>query len=151
MPKVSRETVIQGATPRELYDVVTDYESYPRFFSDFTRCQVHRKDGPVWSVEFFAKVIKEVSYTLEITHDEQALTTRWTFVRGKLVSDSKGGWRFSEAPGGARVDYEAEIEVNAPLLPRMIKDKIQDAILNKSIASMFTQLEAEARRRRRTG
>ncbi len=149
MPKVNRETVIAGATPRELYDVVVDYESYPRFFKDFTRCVVRGRKGAVWTVGFFARVVKGVSYTLAIEHDEEALTTRWTFVKGKLVSDSKGGWRFSEAPGGARIDYEAEIEVKAPLLPRMIKNKIQDMILNKSIATMFTQLEAEAKRRRR--
>ena len=148
MPKVTRDTTIPGATPRELYDVVVDYESYPRFFKDFTRCKVHSREGATWTVEFFAKVIKEVSYTLKIVHDEEALSTRWTFVKGKLVSDSKGGWKFSESAGGARIDYEAEIEVKAPLLPSMIKNKIQDMILNKSIATMFTQLEAEAKRRR---
>lgn len=148
MPKVTRDTVIAGATPKELYDVVVDYASYPRFFKDFTRCVVKERQGSVQTVEFFARVIKEVSYTLRIDHDEEKLTTRWTFVKGKLVSDSKGGWRFSEAPGGARIDYDAEIEVKAPLLPRMIKNKIQDMILNKSIATMFTQLEAEVRRRR---
>jgi ribosome-associated toxin RatA of RatAB toxin-antitoxin module len=148
MPKVTRETVIAGATPRELYDVVVDYESYPRFFKDFTRCVIRERNGSTWTVEFFARVVKEVSYTLKIEHDEEALTTRWTFIRGKLVSDSKGGWKFSEVPTGARIDYEAEIEVKAPLLPRMIKNKIQDMILNKSIATMFTQLEAEAKRRR---
>tara|TARA_R110002072_G_scaffold44553_3_gene124547 strand:+ start:945 stop:1394 length:450 start_codon:yes stop_codon:yes gene_type:complete len=148
MPKVTRETVIAGATPRELYDVVVDYESYPRFFEDFTRCVIKERQGSTQTVEFFARVIKEVSYTLKIEHDEEQLTTRWTFVRGKLVSQSKGGWRFSETPSGTRIDYDAEIEVKAPLVPRMIKNKIQDMILNKSIATMFTQLEAEARRRR---
>jgi len=149
MPKVERQTTIQGVEARELYDVVTDYEAYPNYFKDFTRCKIHQKDGDVWTVEFFAKVIKEVSYTLRIEHDPEALETRWTFVRGKLVSDSKGGWSFTDLEGGgARIDYDAEIEVKAPLIPRRIKDKIQDMILNKSIGSMFTQLEAETKRRR---
>lgn len=147
MPGVTRTATISGATPQELYDVVTDYPSYPRFFTDFVRCTVLAEEGTTQTVEFTAKVVKEVSYTLKITHDPQALTTRWTFVRGTLVSESKGGWTFSEAPGGARIDYEAEIEVNAPL-PGFVKKKIQDAILNKSIGTMFTQLEKEARARR---
>ena len=148
MPKVERQTTIQGVEARELYDVVTDYEAYPSYFKDFTRCKIHEKQGNTWTVEFFAKVIKEVSYTLRIEHDPDALTTRWSFIRGKMVSDSKGGWSFTDVEGGARVDYDAEIEVKAPLIPRRIKDKIQDMILNKSIASMFTQLEAETKRRR---
>ena len=148
MPGVRRETTIAGVTPKELYDVVADYPSYPTFFKDFTRVQIlEDKGGGLQLVEFTAKVVKEVSYTLEIQHDAEALTTRWTFVRGSLVTDSKGGWSFTETGGGARVDYEAEIEVNAPL-PGFIKKKIQDAILNRSIATMFQQLEREVRRRR---
>jgi ribosome-associated toxin RatA of RatAB toxin-antitoxin module len=147
MPGVNRSTTVSGVTPQELYDAVTDYETYPSFFKDFTRVIVHAKDGNDWTVEFVAKVVKEVSYTLKIAHDPEALTTRWSFIRGTLVSDSKGGWSFSEAPGGAKIDYEAEIEVNAPL-PGFVKKKIQNAILNNSIGPMFTQLEAEARRRR---
>lgn len=146
MPGVTRQTDIRGLTPKQLYDVVTDYEAYPRYFTDFTRVVIHRKDGDAWDVEFVAKVVKEVSYTLNIVHDPDALTTRWTFIRGTLVTESKGGWTFIETPTGAHIDYEAEIEVNAPL-PGFIKKKIQDAILNRSIASMFTQLEREARRR----
>ena len=147
MPGVSKNAVIRGVAPQELYDVVTDYESYPRYFTDFTRCVVHTKDGNTWTVEFHVKVIKEVSYTLRIVHDPEALTTAWTFVRGTLVSESVGGWKFSESPDGAKIDYEAEIEVNAPL-PGFIKRRIQDAVLNKSIVTMFGQLEAEVRRRR---
>ena len=148
MPGVTRETVVPGVTPKELYDVVTDYPAYPNFFKDFTRVRIVSEEGDgVQVVEFTAKVVKEVSYTLRIAHDAEKLTTRWTFVRGTLITESKGGWSFSEAPGGAKIDYDAEIEVNAPL-PGFIKRKIQDAILNRSIATMFDQLAAEVRRRR---
>lgn len=147
MAGVTKNTHIRGVTPKELYDVVVDYESYPRYFKDFTRCIVHAKDGDTWTVEFRAKVIKEVAYTLKIVHDPEKLTTSWTFVSGQLVSQSIGGWKFHEVPDGTKIDYEAEIEINAPL-PGFIKKKIQNAILNTSIATMFVQLESEARRRR---
>ena len=147
MPGVTRNTTVPGVTPRELYDVVTDYPSYPRFFTDFTQVIVHAKEGETLTVEFKAKVVLEISYTLKIVHDPQQLTTRWSFIRGTMVTDSRGGWSFSETPGGARIDYEASIEVNAPL-PGFMKNKIQDAILNRSIATMFDQLAKEARRRR---
>jgi len=84
---------------------------------------------------------------MKIVHDPEQLKTRWTFIRGTIVSQSIGSWDFNEVEGGARIDYEAEIEVNAPI-PGFIKRRIQDAILNKSIATMFDQLEQEARRRR---
>ena len=147
MPGVTRTAEIHGLEPAELYAVVTDYESYPKFFKDFTRCRILEREGDVWTVEFTAKVIKEVSYTLRIVHDPEQLKTRWTFVRGSLVTDSRGGWSFTKTPSGTRIDYDAEIEVNAPL-PGFVKNKIQDAILNRSIATMFQQLEQEARQRR---
>jgi len=77
-----------------------------------------------------------------------ASTPRWTFLRGSMVSDSKGGWSFSTAPNGAKVDYDAMIEVNAPL-PGFMKNRIQDAILNRSIGTMFEQLDKEAKKRRK--
>jgi len=148
MPGVKRDTTIMGVTPKELYDVVVDYEAYPTFFKDFTGARIlQRKDANVWIVEFKAKAVKEVSYTLEITHDPEKLTTRWTFIRGQVVSDSRGGWTFTETPGGARIDYEASIDVNVPL-PGFVKRKIEDAVVNKSVATMFPALEREARRRR---
>lgn len=147
MPGVTRNTTVPGCTPRELFDVVVDYESYPRYFTDFTGVRILSKEGETWTVEFKAKVVLEISYTLKIVHDQEKLTTRWSFVRGTMVTDSRGGWSFSEAPGGARIDYEASIEVNAPL-PGFMKNKIQDAILNRSIATMFDQLAKEARRRK---
>ena len=148
MAGVERSEVIRGLEPRALYDVVTDYEAYPGFFRDFTRVRILEKQGPVWTVEFTARVVKEVSYTLAIVHDEEALRTEWTFVEGKLVTDSRGGWKLTAVEGGTRVDYHADLEVNAPL-PGFIKKKIQNAILNQSIATMFKALEAEARRRAR--
>ena len=146
MPGVTRTADIHGLTPKALYDVVTDYASYPRYFKDFTRVVVHQKDGDTWTVEFVAKVVTEVSYTLKIVHDSEKLTTNWTFVRGQMVTDSRGGWAFTETPSGAHIDYHADIEVNAPL-PKFIINKIQDAILNRSIATMFQQLEKETRAR----
>ncbi|MHC4831754.1 MAG: type II toxin-antitoxin system RatA family toxin [Planctomycetota bacterium] len=146
MPGVERNTVIRGIEPKKLYDVVIDYEKYPGYFTDFTKVRILSKDGDTWDVEFSAKVVKEISYVLRIVHDHEAFKTRWTFVRGQMVTDSRGGWTFTASEGGARIDYDAAIEVNAPL-PGFIKRRIQDAILNRSIATLFDQLEKEARRR----
>ena len=40
MPGVKKTTTIRGLTPKQLYAVVTDYESYPGFFKDFTRVRI---------------------------------------------------------------------------------------------------------------
>jgi ribosome-associated toxin RatA of RatAB toxin-antitoxin module len=150
MPGVNKSAVIRGISPKALFDVVTDYESYPRFFTDFAAVRILEKKGDTWTVEFKVGVpipmVKEVSYVLAITNDAAGLKTRWTFVRGQAVSDSKGGWTFTQTPDGTKVDYEAQMEVNVPL-PGFVKSKIQDLVLSKSIATMMDQLEKETRRR----
>src|SRR5438105_2049849 len=117
MREVERSHFVAGAKPRELYDIVTDYDHYPRFFPDFTAARVIARDGDHVRVEFRAKMVKEVRYTLDITHtpEGEQIGTRWTFVEGQIVSDSRGSWKFREENSGTRIDYKAGIDVRAPL------------------------------------
>jgi ribosome-associated toxin RatA of RatAB toxin-antitoxin module len=150
MREVERTHFVAGTTPRELFDIVTDYEQYPRFFPDFTGARVVSRQGDKVRVEFRAKMVKEVRYTLDITHKSEGpeLGTSWTFVEGQIVSDSRGAWNFREENGGTRIDYRAGIDVKAPL-PGFIINKISGAILGSSIPNMFKALEKEAAARKR--
>ena len=68
MREVERTHFLAGVTPRELFDIVTDYDHYPRFFPEFTGVRVVSRDGDKVRVEFRAKMVKEVRYTLDIVH-----------------------------------------------------------------------------------
>jgi hypothetical protein len=135
--------------------VVTDYACYPRIFPDFTGCKVVGGEGSVQRVEFRARVVVEVRYVLDITHDPEKLTTSWKYVEGEIVSDSEGGWQF-DCPEGARKDgedvtrirYRAGIAVKAPL-PKFVVNKISNALMGTSIPTMFKALEREALARKK--
>jgi ribosome-associated toxin RatA of RatAB toxin-antitoxin module len=148
---IQREYVVRGAKPREVYDIVTDYPAYPRFFPDFTGCRVLERDGGRQRVEFVAKVVVEVRYVLDILHDEEKLTTSWTFVEGKVVSDSVGGWSFFPQGEDTLIKYRAGLAVKAPLPPKFVINKISNALMGTSIPAMFKALDREvgARRARR--
>lgn len=147
LESIEREHVVRGATPRECYDVVTDYPCYPRVFPEFTGCRVLERDGARQRVEFTAKVVVEVRYVLDIVHDEPATTTRWTFVEGKVVSDSVGGWAFFSDGDSTRIKYHAGIAIKAPL-PRFVINKVSNALLGTSIPAMFRALDREVAARR---
>src|SRR5262249_28079722 len=125
-------------------------EHYPRFFPEFTGARVLLRDGDKARVEFRAKMVKEVRYTLDLVHCSEGpeLGTSWTFVEGQIVSDSRGSWKFRQEGDGTRIDYRAGIEVRAPL-PGFIINKISEAILNSSIPNMFRALEKEAAARKK--
>jgi len=144
---ISREHVIRGVEPKLLYDIVTDYGCYPRIFPEFTGCKVVKDEGDVKRVEFRAKLVVEVRYVLEIRHDPEKLTTKWTFVEGEVVSDSAGGWAFSKAGDDAKIQYHAGMSVKAPL-PKFVLNKVSNLLMGSSIPNMFKALEREATARR---
>ena len=45
MREVERTHFVAGAKPRELFDIVTDYDNYPRYFPDFTGARVLSRNG----------------------------------------------------------------------------------------------------------
>jgi len=144
---VERSTVVRGAAPRDLYEIVTDFEAYPRLFPELKAVRIVERRGPVVRVEFRAEVVLSVRYVLDLTCDPEALTVDWTFVEGEIVTDSVGSWRFAQVSDGAKVDYRVSMAIKAPL-PGFIIRRATDALVGASIPGMFASLDREARRRR---
>lgn len=144
---VERSVLIRDATPREVYDVVVDFDSYPRLFSEFKTVRVLDRRPPMVRVEFRAEIVLAVRYVLDVACDGDALTVDWTYVEGEIVADSRGSWRFTAEPGGTKVDYRTSVLIKAPL-PGFIVRKATDALVAASIPSMFTAIDREVRRRR---
>lgn len=138
---VHQEVVID-APPRAVWDVVVDYVNYPKFFPEFKTAEIIDREGTAQIVDFSADYGKLMSYTLRIDHDEKNLTTKWTYVGGDL-KDSKGGWKFAEAPGGkTHVTYDVDAQVGF-LVPKFVLDKLTAL----SVPKMFENLKAEVARR----
>lgn len=145
---VRRTHFVHGAAPREVYDVVVDFEAYPRLFTELTATRVIERDGGRVRVEFNVQVVIPARYVLDLTCDPEALTVEWTFVEGKVVTHSAGGWRFRGADGGTWIEYFASLEVRAPL-PGFVLRKISDAIVSLSLPAMFAAITREVGTRRR--
>ncbi|MBC8134252.1 MAG: SRPBCC family protein [Deltaproteobacteria bacterium] len=144
---VERSHHVAGAVPREIYDVVVDFEAYPRLFSEFKMVRIVDRTPPVVRVEFRVEVVLAVRYVLDLSCDPNALTINWTYVEGEVVVDSTGSWRFTAEGAGARIDYRAAVVIKAPL-PGFIVRKATDALVAASLPSMFASIEREVRARR---
>jgi ribosome-associated toxin RatA of RatAB toxin-antitoxin module len=145
---VERSFLLKGAAPREAYDVVVDFESYPRLFAELTSVRVLDRTPALLRVEFRASVVLPVRYVLDVRCDSDALTVDWTYVEGEVVADSTGGWRFHVDPAGTKVDYRASMTIKAPL-PGFIVRKATDALVSASLPGMFASIEREVNRRRK--
>src|SRR6188474_1729923 len=112
---VERTYLMRQTTPREVYDVVTDFEAYPKLFPEFKTVRVLERRPTGVRVEFRAEVVLAVRYVLDLACDPEALTVDWTFVEGEIVVDSTGGWRFTADREGTQVVYRAALTIKAPL------------------------------------
>lgn len=140
------EEVVIDEPPRAVWDVVVDYENYPKFFPEFKSCQVIDRDGTAQIVEFSADYGKLVTYTLRIEHDEAKLKTRWSYVGGDL-KDSTGGWEFQDAGGGkTRVLYDVDAAIGF-FVPKFVVDRLTKG----NVPKMFEQLKGEVARRAKKG
>ncbi|MES1205153.1 MAG: SRPBCC family protein [Pseudomonadota bacterium] len=143
---VERTHLIKGASPREVYDVVTDFDAYTRLFPEFKAVRVLERRPPVVRVEFRVELVLAVRYVLDLRCDADALTVDWTYVEGEIVVGSTGGWRFAPISDGTRVDYRAALSIKAPL-PGFVVRKATDALVAASLPGMFASIDREVRRR----
>jgi ribosome-associated toxin RatA of RatAB toxin-antitoxin module len=144
---VERSYLVRGAAPREVYDVVVDFEAYPRLFPELTSVRILERTPALLRVEFRASVVIPVRYVLNVRCDADALTVDWTYVEGEVVVDSTGGWRFHADPAGTKVDYRAAMTIKAPL-PGFIVRKATDALVSASLPGMFAAIDRETHRRK---
>jgi ribosome-associated toxin RatA of RatAB toxin-antitoxin module len=143
---VQRNHFIRGATPAEIYAIVTDFPAYPRLFPEIKATRVLSETGQTARVEFRAEVVLGVRYVLDLKCDPAAPAVDWTFVEGEIVSGSVGSWRFRAEGEGTAVEYRVSLDVRAPL-PGFVLRKVTDGLVAASIPSMFTSIEREVRKR----
>jgi ribosome-associated toxin RatA of RatAB toxin-antitoxin module len=143
---VRRRHRITSATPREIYDVVSDFSAYPRLFPEFKEARILRTTGDVVRVEFRAQVVLAVRYVLDLACRPDGPAIDWTFVEGEIVTGSVGSWRFTADGADTTVEYTASLDVRAPL-PGFMLRKVTDGLVSASLPAMFASIEREVRRR----
>ena len=148
---VEKRHLVARATPAEVYAVVSDFEAYPRLFSEMKATRVisgaeAAKSGGTMRVEFRLQVVLPVRYVLDMVCDPAAHTLSWTFVEGEIVADSQGGWRFEAQGDGTMMTYRVALDIKAPV-PGFVLRKVTDGLVSASIPAMFTSIEREVRSR----
>ena len=51
-------------------------------------------------MEFKLEMVIAIRYVLDLVCDAAAGTVDWTYVEGEIVTDSRGGWRFTAEGDG---------------------------------------------------
>lgn len=146
---VSQEIEIK-ATPKDCFEVITDYQSYPEFLKDLEEVTVKNKRGHNCEVTYHIRVIKPITYTLKM----QAWPyqrVEWSFVKGDVMKDNHGFWELKEIKKGLTcATYNIDIKFGL-LVPKAITRMLVDKNLPAMLDSFKKRIErCKASRVKRT-
>ncbi len=135
MSKTSTSIEIK-ASPKEVFSVVSDFESYPEFLSGSKKVKILKKTGNKMQVEFHMDLIKTISYTLDIKLDAPH-SLHWSLVKGDFMKSNHGAWKLEEIKKGLTLAIY-EIDISFGLL---VPKAISSLLVEKNIQSMMKEFK----------
>ena len=131
MAKATQSIEIK-ATPKQCYDIITDFANYPKFLKETKSVEVVKKGANAWEAKFTCEVIKTISYTLNIK-GSPGKSVSWNLISGDMMKSNDGGWELEDVGGGVtNVTYS--IEVNLGLL---VPGAISKMLIGSNLPSML--------------
>lgn len=95
----------------KFYQAVIDYKHYPDFVDGVESVVVKNATAKGAVVTYTINVIKKISYTLKLTHEENKKVS-WVMESGDFLKVNNGCWTIEEAgKGKCKVTYALELEV----------------------------------------
>ena len=137
------------ASPDAVFDLVSDWQNYPKFFSRVEECQVIEKTGNVEVVRFKVNAIFfSLSYYVRHVIDRSNHKISWS-----LDPHYHGSLQLNEgylaiAPegdhGGSRVVYALSADISHPLfLPGFVKRYYMKKEICRAMAELRSEAEKE--------
>jgi ribosome-associated toxin RatA of RatAB toxin-antitoxin module len=122
MAKTSTSIEIK-APLKKVYEVITDFESYPDFLSGSKGAKIIKKSGNNLQAEFKVDVIKTITYILDIKLSP-AKGFSWSLVKGDFMKGNTGSWKLEEKKKGTtHASYEIEVDFGL-LVPKAISSML---------------------------
>ncbi len=122
-----------NCTPKEFFDIASDYEKYPEFLNEVKSCKILRTEGDSKVVEYKVQVVKAMNYQIR-TKEMAPVLVAWEYTQGDAFKAMKGSWNIAEAPGGkcsCTYDVEATFKIFVP-------GPIATTLLNVNLPAMMS-------------
>jgi coenzyme Q-binding protein COQ10 len=133
-------SVIINAPVSAVYQVITDFQSYPDFVPNQSGARVLSQDDQRWRVEFELSVAKKLRYTLDLTGVlDKSLT--WTLVQGEMMKENVGGWSLEALPDGrTQATYTLDVAL-VGFVPRSISNGLIARTLPDNMEAFKREVE----------
>ena len=132
-------TEVFDCTAEQLFNIISDYEKYPDFLTEVSKCSVIENNGNEKVVEFSVSVIKNFTYRLKMTEDANNKLS-WEFDSGEIFKVSNGSWELSEEDGKTTAKYAVEAKFKG-FVPGPIAKALVSVNLPNMMASYHKRIE----------
>ncbi len=137
-------TIEIAASPDEVFDAITDYESFPEWIGAVYEAEIAERDkhGLGEVVNFIADgKVRKIKYTLRY-HYERPNRIWWDFLEGEGIKQMDGEWNIVESGDGTAATYKVGVDAG-----RGIPGPVVSRSNKQTIAAVNKDLKAEAERR----
>lgn len=126
MPTHSSEAILPYSQ-KQLYDLVADIESYPKFIPWCEAARVLSRDGDIVLADLMVR-FKGVSgkYTSRVLLDEEQHEISVELAQGPFEHLYQG-WKFSKVAGGTKVEFDIDFALRSKLLEKIVDLMFHDA------------------------
>jgi uncharacterized membrane protein len=140
--KVS-DSIDVEATAQEIFDVATDFDTYPDWNANIKNVEVKETDEEGYPTQVWFEVdakVRTVRYTLEYDYSNAPESFSWDLVDGD-VKELSGSYGFDEFEDATEVTYELRIEPGFPL-PGFMKRQAERQIMKGALQDLKKRVEA---------
>ncbi len=133
--------------PEQVWKVLTDFETWPKFMPHITRTRVTRKDGSrTWVRQNYRVVFFRMEHTTIYKLDPSLGELSWSLdmTQKHDITSSEGRWQLIPANKGREtlIRYAAEMDAG-----RSVPRSVEGMLKKRSIAKLIANLRGEVNRR----
>ncbi|MFN2612745.1 MAG: SRPBCC family protein [Solirubrobacterales bacterium] len=141
----AEHTIEIAATPEEVFDAITDYETFPEWQSAVLGTEVIERQNPAGLGELVKYEvdgkIRTIRYTLRY-HYERPGKISWDFLEGEGINKMDGGYELRQSATGTSATYAVGIDVSG--IPGPILKRTHRAAIKKANQDLKTEAERRA-------
>lgn len=130
----AKTTDIFNYSAQQIFDVISDFESYSEFLPEVKSAKVIESKGNKKVVEMSVSMMKEFTYSINVTLNEPTGLS-WVLNKGDVFKSNTGAWTLKPiSDNQTQVTYEVGAEFKI-FVPSMIAKKMIEVSLPKMIQS----------------
>jgi ribosome-associated toxin RatA of RatAB toxin-antitoxin module len=138
-----------AAPPRQLFDVITDFDHYTDWIRDLKAVEVVSRDdeGRPTEVRYRAAAMgRSTNYTLRYDYGDAPRSLSWKLVQGDIMRRLDGAYEFQPVdsdPDRTEVVYHLTVELVVPL-PGFVKRRAESKIMHNALRELKAHVEQPA-------